>query len=303
MLLVEFFHILLRILKGVVRALHHVLVVGELTFLPCILLLLPTIQINLVPLLQILLFLLLLLLLLILLGTILLLLLRRRVNRNDAVACRLKILELLPNSLLLLQQQLFVLRTDLLLNRRAALARRTRLLLLAALVENVADLVPDVPVLLLPHLRILQLLRKRALEHVLQFTVNFPLRLDRHARGQFSLQAQHRFFNEVQKLQILGILLPALRLRLHLGVPKNIIEATLQVARVDLRAELVDLDFFAAFADAADFAFDGVEAGGRREDRLLAAFVHVGAEADYLQLVLRLKLLLRLPQRLQHLQS
>lgn len=72
---------------------------------------------------------------------------------------------------------------------------------------------------------------------------------------------------------------------------KDVVHASLQVKRIDLSAELVEISSGALFVQLAS---KDIESRSGRKDGTLAALVNIVAEADYLQFVLSLKLLLGL---------
>lgn len=168
---------------------------------------------------------------------------------------------------------------------------------LIALVNDATNLVLDVEVL--ANLRILHLLLQCLLEQLLQILVGLALCVHIHVLAlQPLLQSQHRLLNESKKREVLDILLASVSL--HGALVENVVKTSLQVGRINLGSKLVELT---RGGFAPKLVSDAVQARGGRQDRRFAALVDVASKANYLQLVLSLKLLLSLTEVLEHFQS
>lgn len=87
-------------------------------------------------------------------------------------------------------------------------------------------------------------------------------------------------------------------LRLSIGLSQNVVEALHQITWVDLGAEAVELPLGAPGLNRLP---NNIEARRGTEDRLLTTFVDIAAKTNNLYFLLRLEILLRLPQSLLHL--
>ena len=149
--------------------------------------------------------------------------------------------------------------------------------------KNAVDFVPDMPIIRLSHLRIVQLLLKSQLKGLLKIGVDLALRVTCRGRGKLPVQADDCFLNELEKLKVPLILLAVLRL--PIGLSQNVVEALYQIVWVDLGAEAVELPLGAPGLNRLP---NNIEARRGTEDRLLATFVDVAAKTNNLYFLLRL---------------